>query len=53
MRKKDRREIVMFGFAPSITINTLWYSLLWVGMMLIGGACYEQRLIVKKRGSKF
>lgn len=42
----------MFGFAPSITINTLWYSLLWLGMMIIGGACYEQRYIVKKRGKK-
>ena len=31
----------MFGFAPDITINTLWYSLLWVAMMVIGGACYE------------
>ena len=35
-----------------MTIMTLWYSLLWLVMMLIGGACYEQRLIVKKRGEK-
>ena len=35
-----------------MTIMTLWYSLLWLVMMLIGGACDEQRLIVKKRGEK-
>lgn len=42
----------MFGFAPGITINTLWYSLLWLAMMIGGGACYEQRIIVKKLGHK-
>ena len=31
----------MFGFAPNITIHTLWYSLLWLAMMIIGGTCYE------------
>ena len=31
-----------------ITINTLWYSLLWLGLMIAGGSCYEQRFIVKK-----
>ena len=35
-----------------ITINTLWYSLLWVAMMIAGGSCYEQRMIVKKLGHK-
>lgn len=24
-----------------ITIQTLYYSLLWLAMMIIGGACYE------------
>ena len=43
----------MFGFATAITIRTLWYSLLWLAMMVVGGACYEQRLIVKKRGKKY
>ena len=38
----------MFGFAPSITIHTLWYSLLWLAMMIIGGTCYEQRFYSKK-----
>ncbi len=42
----------MFGFAPGITINTLWYTLLWLGMMLIGGACYEQRFYTKKHNGK-
>ena len=36
-----------------MTIMTLWYTLLWAAMMVIGGACYEQRFITKKRGSKF
>ena len=35
-----------------MTIMTLWYSLLWLVMMIFGGACYEQRFIVKKRGKK-
>lgn len=35
-----------------MTIRTLWYSLLWLIMMILGGACYEQRFIVKKRGKK-
>ena len=42
----------MFGFAPDITINTLWYSLLWVAMMVIGGACYEQRFYSRKHNGK-
>ena len=42
----------MFGFAPEITIRTLWYSLLWLAMMLIGGTCYEQRLYSKKHNGK-
>ena len=36
-----------------MTIMTLYYSLLWLAMMLVGGACYEQRFITKKRGQKF
>ncbi len=44
--------MTMFGFAPEITINTLWYSLLWVCMMLIGGTCYEQRFYTKKHDGK-
>ena len=42
----------MFGFATAITIKTLWYSLLWLGMMIIGGACYEQRFYAKKHDGK-
>lgn len=42
----------MFGFAPEITINTLWYSLLWLGMLIIGGACYEQRFYSKKHNGQ-
>ena len=34
------------------TIKTLWYSLFWLGMMLIGGACYEQRFYSKKHNGK-
>ena len=41
-----------FGFAPGITLHTLWYSLLWLGMMIIGGACYEQRFYSKKHNGK-
>lgn len=51
-RKKQRRGLILFGFAPGITIHTLWYSLLWLGMMLIGGACYEQRFYTKKHDGK-
>ena len=36
-----------------MTIATLWYSLLWIFMMLVGGAMYEQKIICKKRGKKF
>ena len=36
-----------------MTIMTLYYSLLWLAMMVIGGACYEQRIITKKRGKKY
>ena len=36
-----------------MTIMTLWYSLLWLAMMLVGGACYEQRWITKNRGRKY
>ena len=42
----------MFGIATTITIKTLWYSLLWLTMMLIGGACYEQRFHTKKHDGK-
>lgn len=35
-----------------MTIMTLWYSLLWVVMMVVGGACYEQRVYSKKHGKK-
>ena len=41
----------MFGIATTITIKTLWYSLLWLTMMLIGGACYEQRFYTKKHAN--
>jgi hypothetical protein len=43
---------IMFGFATAITIKTLWYSLLWLCMMIIGGACYEQRFYAKKHNGK-
>ena len=36
-----------------MTINTLWYVLIWAFMMLIGGACYEQRIIQKYKGKKY
>lgn len=42
----------MFGFASVITIKTLWYALLWLVMMLVGGACYEQRFYTKKHDGK-
>ena len=35
------------------TINTLWYSLLWVAMMIIGGLMYEQPHFVRKRQTKY
>ena len=36
----------------TITIQTLYYSLLWLAMMIVGGACYEQRLIQKIKKKK-
>ena len=36
-----------------ITLNTLWYSLLWVFMMVIGGLMYEQPHFVRKRQTKY
>ena len=35
-----------------MTIMTLWYTLLWAAMMIVGGACYEQRFYYKKYGKK-
>ena len=35
------------------TINTLWYSLLWVFMMIVGGLMYEQPRFVRKRNEKY
>ena len=35
-----------------MTIMTLYYTLLWVFMMIIGGLCYEQPHIVKVKGKK-
>ena len=35
------------------TINTLWYSLLWIAMMVIGGLMYEQPHFVRKRQTKY
>lgn len=34
-------------------IMTLWYSLLFVAMMVIGGFCYEQPHFAKKNGKKY
>lgn len=31
----------MYWLVEAITIRTLWYTLLFVAMLLIGGACYE------------
>lgn len=42
----------MFGFASAITIKTLWYSLAFLVMMVIGGAMYEQRFYSKKHDGK-
>lgn len=42
----------MFGFASVITIRTLWYSLAFLVMMVIGGAMYEQRFYSKKHDGK-
>ena len=42
----------MFGFASAITIRTLWYSLAFLVMMVIGGAMYEQRFYSKKHDGK-
>ena len=42
----------MFGFASAITIKTLWYSLAFLVMMVIGGAMYEQRFYSKKHDDK-
>ena len=44
--------MIFFGFLSGITIKTLWYSLLFVAMILIGGACYEQRFYAKKHDGK-
>ena len=42
----------MFGFASAITIRTLWYSLAFLVMIVIGGAMYEQRFYSKKHDGK-
>lgn len=42
----------MFGLASAITIRTLWYSLAFLVMMLLGGAMYEQRIYSKKHDGK-
>ena len=42
----------MFGFASAITIRTLWYSLAFLVMMVIGGTMYEQRFYSKKHDGK-
>lgn len=42
----------MFGLASVITIRTLWYSLAFLVMMLLGGAMYEQRIYSKKHDGK-
>lgn len=43
---------MFFGFASAITIRTLWYSLAFLVMMVIGGAMYEQRFYSKKHDGK-
>lgn len=42
----------MFGLASAITIRTLWYSLAFLVMMVLGGAMYEQRFYSKKHDGK-
>ena len=42
----------MYWLVEAITIRTLWYTLLFVAMLLIGGACYEQRFYAKKHDGK-
>lgn len=51
-KKGDYIMIQEFYGNITITMQTLYYSLLWLAMMLIGGACYEQRLIQKFKGKK-
>ncbi len=36
-----------------LSINTLWYSLLWVFMMVIGGLMSEQPHFVRKKKEKY
>lgn len=36
-----------------MTIMTLYYTLLWVVMMIVGGLFYEQPYFSKKRGKKY
>lgn len=36
-----------------LTLNTLWYTLLWAAMMIIGGLMYEQPHFVRKRNTKY
>lgn len=43
----------MFYFIEKITLNTLWYSLLWAAMMIIGGLMYEQPHFKRKDGTKY
>ena len=31
----------MYWLVNEITLRTLWYTLLFCAMLLIGGACYE------------
>lgn len=42
----------MFGLASAITIRTLWYSLAFLVMMVLGGTMYEQRIYSKKHDGK-
>lgn len=43
---------MVFGTTIGLTIKTLWYSFLWLAMMLLGGTLYEQRFYTKKHDGK-
>ena len=36
-----------------MTIMTLWYTLLFIGMLVLGGLMYEQPHFVRKRATKY
>ena len=36
-----------------MTIMTVWYTLLFIGMLIVGGLMYEQPHFIRKRATKY